>query len=82
MPTNGVAQWTCAISNLGFIYIYGQDRKHLWDRLIVNTLSHFNNGCDVKMQLSMDTSILIVSYLLAHISQNLRTAQTFQLCIT
>ena len=23
MPTTGVAQWTCAVSNLGFIYIYG-----------------------------------------------------------
>ena len=22
MPTTGVAQWTCAVSNLGFIYIY------------------------------------------------------------
>ena len=23
MPTTGVAQWTCTVSNLGFIYIYG-----------------------------------------------------------
>ena len=23
MPTTGVGQWTCAVSNLGFIYIYG-----------------------------------------------------------
>ena len=23
MPTTGVAQWTCAVSNLVFIYIYG-----------------------------------------------------------
>ena len=22
MPTTSVAQWTCAVSNLGFIYIY------------------------------------------------------------
>ena len=22
MPTTDVAQWTCAVSNLGFIYIY------------------------------------------------------------
>ena len=25
MPTTDVAQWTCAVSNLGFIYIYGLD---------------------------------------------------------
>ena len=26
MPTTGVVQWTCAVSNLGFIYIYGLDK--------------------------------------------------------
>ena len=27
MPTTGVAQWTCAVSDLGFIYIYGPTGK-------------------------------------------------------
>ena len=38
MPTTGVAQWTCAVSNLGFIYIYGYLSNNDPKRHLVGTL--------------------------------------------
>ena len=48
MPTTGVGQWTCAVSNLGFIYIYGSIwvcQPFLKHCAIVGVFSHDCSKC-------------------------------------
>ena len=52
MPTTDVAQWTYAVSNLGFIYIYGRCNIgtliFLWgQRLHIKVIGHLRLSCKI-----------------------------------
>ena len=61
MPTTGVAQWTCAVRNLGFIYIYGTVNDSTSQSLNSDKVAEFCSWINfIKLTTNYDSLSLVL----------------------